>query len=169
MSKKSKALALISSSDLQIGLKINARAKVAAELGALLASNYLLTLKTQNYHWNVTGAHFHSLHGMFDAQYTELAAANDTLAERIRALGFPAPATFHEYGKLTLLREDDAPLTSAEAMVAALLADHETMARHFRELIKTADDAGDDVSNDLAVERTDYHDKTAWMLRATLA
>lgn len=168
MSKKAKAFELVQKSSVDTGIKSGARSKIAEKLGTVLASNYLLTLKTRNYHWNVTGANFTSLHELFDVQYTALSAATDLLAERIRALGLPAPATFREFGKLSFLKEDSTAPADSDAMLANLLADHEAMARECRALMEAADAANDGVTNDMMVERCDYHEKTAWMLRATL-
>lgn len=136
-------------------------------LSCLLADTYLLYLKTQNFHWNVTGSHFISLHHLFETQYEELAEAADLLAERIRALQAPAPASFAEYLKLTSLEEAETGL-SAEAMLAALLNDHEAMSAAANRLIKTAEEDGDEVTVDMLIERKTEHDKTAWMLRSTL-
>ena len=171
MSKKVKAtksIELVAKSGVDTGIKASARAKLAEKLGTVLASNYTLTLKTQNYHWHVTGANFISLHEMFGEHYTVLSAATDELAERVRALGHFAPATFREFGKLSFVKEDATAPATAEAMVGNLLVDHEAMARECREVKTTAEDAGDDVTTDMMVERCAYHEKTAWMLRATL-
>lgn len=171
MSKKHKAantIALVTKQEMDIGIKSGARAKLAEKLGAVLASNYLLGLKTQNYHWNVTGIHFISLHEMFAAQYADINTANDELAERIRALGYPAPASFREYNKLSFLKEESATPEAAETMVENLLNDHEAMARECRDLAEMAENAGDGVTTDLMVVRMESHEKTAWMLRATL-
>lgn len=136
-------------------------------LSCLLADTYLLYLKTQNFHWNVTGPHFISLHHLFETQYEQLADAVDLLAERIRALQAPAPASFSEFLKLTSLEEADTGL-SAEDMLSALLNDHETMAAACNRMIQAAEEEGDEVTVDMLIERKTEHDKTAWMLRSTL-
>lgn len=171
MSKKAKAtkaIQLVSKPAMDTGIKATSRAKMAQKMGEVLASNYVLALKTQNYHWNVTGMHFQSLHALFELQYTEISATSDLLAERIRALGFFAPATFREFAKLSFVKEDTTAPANAEAMVANLLADHETMVRECRKALDFADEIDDDVSEGMLAERCDYHEKTAWMLRATL-
>ena len=136
-------------------------------LSQLLADTYLLYLKTQNFHWNIGGPHFYSLHKMFEAQYEELGEAADTIAERIRALNAPAPGSFSAYLKLTSLEEADAEATDAE-MVTILLCDHETMGKNLERLFATADAAGDEVTLDMLITRKAQHDKNAWMLRSTL-
>lgn len=141
--------------------------KLIAGLGQLLADTYLLYLKTQNFHWNVGGPHFYSLHKMFEGQYQELAEATDVIAERIRALNAPAPASLSAYLKLTSLKDADSDATDAE-MVAELLSDHEKVAANLERLFATAEDAGDEVTLDMLITRKTEHDKTAWMLRSTL-
>lgn len=141
--------------------------KVVDGLRQLLADTYVLYLKTQNFHWNVQGMHFHSLHKMFEGQYEELAEAIDTIAERIRALDAPTPASFTEFLKLTSLKENTKTLT-AEAMLAALLYDHESVIAQGENLFNTFQKCGDEVTGDLMLSRLDAHQKTAWMLRSTL-
>lgn len=152
-----------------IGLSDNQRASVAEELKRLLADTYTLYLKTQNYHWNVTGAMFSALHTLFEEQYGELAAANDEIAERIRALGHFAPGSYREFADLASIAEADSGTPpDAQTMLATLLRDHETLAATSRRVIDAADEAGDDVSADLATVRMQVHQKAAWMVRSTL-
>lgn len=136
-------------------------------LSHLLADTYLLYLKTQNYHWNVTGPHFHALHKMFEEQYEQLSEATDELAERIRALGAKSPGSFGEFLKLASLDEADSS-ANAESMIAHLLADHEAIAATIEKLFDVMQADGDEVSMDMLIERKTEHDKTAWMLRSTL-
>ncbi len=140
---------------------------VADELAHLLADTYTLYLKTQNFHWNVTGPLFPALHALFETQYEELAEATDTIAERIRALGVLAPATFSEFLKLTSLKEGSSKL-SAEDMVKALMKDHETISHHLLDVFEKANSADDQGTVDLLTERMRAHDKAAWMLRSSL-
>ena len=136
-------------------------------LSHLLADTYLLYLKTQNFHWNVTGPHFHTLHIMFEEQYGQLAAATDELAERIRALKAKAPGSFGEFLKLTSLQEAESDV-NAETMIKELLIDHESIAASLEILFKVVQEDGDEVTMDMLIERKTEHDKTAWMLRSTL-
>lgn len=149
-----------------IGIDDPAREELSGHLGQLLADTYTLYLKTQNYHWNVVGPMFRSLHLMFEEQYIELRDAVDELAERIRALGHPAPGSFAEFSRLTTVPEGEA---SAEAMdmVRGLAEGHEIAARAARTVVGAADAAGDVATADLATVRIETHEKTAWMLRAT--
>jgi starvation-inducible DNA-binding protein len=144
------------------------RKRVAKELGRVLADSYTLMLKTQGFHWNVTGPQFNGLHAMFEQQYQELFTAVDEIAERIRALGEPAPAGFRAYQELSTL-EDGADVADAKEMVRVLAADHETLSRSADKARKVAEDAGDEVSLDMMVGRMTEHDKTAWMLNAAAA
>jgi starvation-inducible DNA-binding protein len=140
---------------------------VADILSRFLASTYTLYLKTQNFHWNVKGKHFYSLHGMFESQYEELAEAVDTVAERIRSVGHRAPASFVEFQKLSEIKEATMQLT-ADEMISQLLADHQFMARFAHEVIAIAEKEEDIATADMITERLDSHEKTAWMLRATV-
>lgn len=149
----------------EIGLKDNARKTAADVLGRVLADTYVLAVKTQNFHWNVTGPRFPYLHEQFGRQYAELTAASDEIAERIRALGQPAPGTMGEFLKLSGLKEAKGTL-DARAMVRELLADHEGLIRAARESQRAVQEAGDEESSDLLIERLAAHGKTAWMLRA---
>jgi starvation-inducible DNA-binding protein len=143
-----------------------ARGKVADELAGLLADTYTLYLKTHNYHWNVTGPMFPALHTMFEVQYLELRDAVDVIAERIRAIGRPAPGTSRAFAALTSIKEEDA-VPEALEMVRDLVAGHETVAGTARDVVSTAIAGGDVATADLATRRVDIHEKTAWMLRAT--
>ncbi len=133
----------------------------------VLASSYTLYLKTQNYHWNVTGPMFTTLHTLFETQYTELAQAVDEIAERIRALGARAPASYTEYAKLSRVEEDNAS-PSATSMIEALAADQATVAAAAREVIHAASEIDDDATADLGTRRIEVHEKNAWMLRSHL-
>ena len=137
-------------------------------LSHLLADTYLLYLKTQNFHWNVTGSHFSQYHKMFEEQYEALADAVDVLAERIRALNAPAPASFAKFLMLTSLNEAG-KVTNAEEMVKELLHDHEHVAASLAKMFTVAERCHDQVTLDLFIQRKTEHDKTAWMLRSTLA
>lgn len=136
-------------------------------LTQLLASSYLLYLKTQNFHWNVTGPNFMPHHLMFEAQYTDLAEAVDLLAERIRGLGEIAPGSFAEFLKLSVIKEAD-KLPKAEGMIKQLLSDHEAIIKLAKDVISTADDANDPGTADMLTSRLEVHEKTAWMLRSHL-
>lgn len=136
-------------------------------LACFLADTYLLYLKTQNFHWNVTGAHFISLHHLFETQYEQLSEATDVLAERIRALKARAPGSFSEFLKLASLEEAEDGI-SAETMVESLCKDHEAMSDAANRMIQAAQEAGDEVTVDMLIERKTEHDKTAWMLRSIL-
>lgn len=135
-------------------------------LAKLLADTYTLYLKTQNFHWNVTGPLFHSLHKMFEEEYVELAAAVDEIAERIRALGAIAPGSFAEFLKLTSIKEETSTLTASD-MVKKLLSDHEIVIQHLQSLMPVAQGLNDEATLDLLITRTETHQKTAWMLRSS--
>lgn len=141
--------------------------KIADELTHLLADTYTLYLKTQNFHWNVTGPLFPQLHLLFESQYQELAEATDVIAERIRALGAHVPASFTEFQKLSSLREERGEI-SAHDMVKKLLKDHETISHLLHIIFSKANEADDQGTLDLLTERMRVHDKTAWMLRSSL-
>lgn len=140
---------------------------VTDSLEVLLADSYTLYVKTHGYHWNVTGPMFNSLHLMFENQYTELAAAVDEIAERIRTLGPPAPGSYAQFAELTSV-EEDTTVPKALDMVRALADDHGRVAASARAAVKAAEAAGDDATVDLGVRRIDVHEKTAWMLRSHL-
>ena len=152
--------------DIKIGIEDADRKEISDGLARLLADSYSLYLKSHNYHWNVTGPMFRSLHLMFEEHYIELADAVDVVAERIRALGFPAPATFSEYRSLSAIEAKEG-VPEAMEMVRDLMVGHETVARTAREVVAIAENGGDVATADLATARVEVHDKTAWMLRAT--
>ena len=153
---------------IDIGIGDKDRAAIAAGLSRFLADSYTLYLMTHNYHWNVTGPMFNTLHLMFMGQYTELWNAVDPIAERIRSLGHVAPGSYAQFGKLTSL--PDAPATPPHAleMVRVLVTGHEAVARMARELFPIADKANDQPTMDLLTQRLEVHEKTAWMLRSLL-
>ena len=154
--------------DLNTGIAEKDREKIAGGLSTLLADSYTLYLKTHNYHWNVRGPLFNTLHQMFEEQYTELAAAVDEIAERIRALGVTAPGSYTEFGELTSIEEGNGE-ESAEEMIRQLVIGQETVVRTAREAFPAADAANDEPTADLLTQRMQIHEKTAWMLRSMLA
>ena len=151
-----------------IGIAEADRQRIADGLSRLLADTYTLYLKTHFYHWNVTGPMFNTLHLMFETQYTELALAVDAIAERIRALGFPAPGSYGAYAKLSSIDEDDG-VPDAGAMIAALVRGQEAVARTARAVFPAAEAGNDEATADLLTQRLQVHEKTAWMLRSMLA
>ena len=151
-----------------IGISDKERKKIAEGLSKLLADTYTLYLKTHNFHWNVTGPMFNTLHTMFETQYTELALAVDAIAERIRALGYPAPGTYKEYAKLSSIAEEEG-VPEATDMIRKLVEGQEAVVRTARSLFPVIDAAGDEPSADLLTQRMQTHEKTAWMLRSLLA
>ena len=153
--------------DINIGISEKDRKAIAAGLSHVMADTYSLYLKTHNYHWNVTGPMFQTLHLMFEQQYTELWAAVDLIAERIRALGHFAPGTYAALGKLTSIAEDDG-VPPAKDMIRNLVKGHEQVATTARKLFATADNASDQPTADLLTQRLEIHEKTAWMLRSLL-
>ena len=140
---------------------------VADGLSQLLADSYVLYLKTHNFHWNVTGPMFNSLHLLFEQEYTELALAIDEIAERIRALGHPAPGSFRAYAELASVEEAEG-VPSAEEMVGQLAADQLTVVATARRVLAEAEKAGDAPTVDLLTRRMEVHEKNAWMLRSSL-
>ncbi len=154
--------------ELDIGIDSKDREEIASGLSKLLADSYTLYLKTHNYHWNVTGPMFNTLHLMFETQYTELATAVDEIAERIRALGIKAPASYSAFSELTKITEGSGD-ESAEEMIRQLVIGQETVARTAREAFPAAENANDEPSADLLTQRMQIHEKTAWMLRSMLA
>jgi starvation-inducible DNA-binding protein len=152
---------------IDIGIKAREREKIAKGLSALLADSYTLYLMTHNFHWNVTGPQFNSLHLMFMGQYTEQWNALDIIAERIRALGHPAPGTYGQFVKLASIREVDG-VPSANDMIRHLVAAQEATARTARKLFKVVEAANDQPTADVLTQRLDVHEKTAWMLRSLL-
>jgi starvation-inducible DNA-binding protein len=155
-------------STIDIGISAKDRAVIANGLSHLLADTYTLYLTTHNFHWNVTGPMFNTLHVMFMGQYTELWNAVDPVAERIRSLGHPAPGSYAQFARLSSL--PDAPETPPKAleMVRVLVAGHEAVARTARKLFPLADKAGDEPTADLLTQRLTVHEQTAWMLRSLL-
>ena len=155
-------------SAVNIGISDKDRAAIAQGLSRLLADTYTLYLTTHNFHWNVTGPMFNSLHAMFMTQYTELWNAVDPIAERIRALGHPAPGSYAQYAQLSSL--PDAPKTPPKAMemVRILAEGHEAVARTARSLFPVVDKASDEPTADVLVQRLAVHEQTAWMLRSLL-
>lgn len=141
--------------------------KVVASLSKLLAESYTLYLKTHNYHWNVTGPMFTTLHTMFETQYTDLALAVDDIAERVRAKGAFAPGSYSAFEKLSAIKEETGH-PSAEDMIKNLVADQKTVIKTAQQVVKNAGAAGDDASADLATQRLNVHEKNAWMLRSHL-
>ena len=154
--------------ELNIGIRREDREAIAAGLSRLLADSYTLYLKTHNYHWNVTGPQFNTLHQMFEQQYTELAVAVDEIAERIRALGVKAPGSYKEYAAMTRIEEGDGN-EPAEEMIRQLAIGQETVVRTAREAFPAADKANDEPTADLLTQRMQIHEKNAWMLRSMLA
>ena len=150
-----------------IGIKEKDRAKIAEGLSRLLADTYTLYLQTHNFHWNVKGPMFQTLHLMFETQYNELALAVDLIAERIRALDFPAPGTYREFAKLASVKEV-AGAPKAEDMIRILIEGQEAVVRTARSVFPAVDKANDEASADLLTQRMQVHEKTAWMLRSLL-
>jgi starvation-inducible DNA-binding protein len=152
---------------INIGIDEKARGEIAEGLSRFLADTYSLYLKTHNFHWNVTGPMFQTLHLMFEGQYTELAAAVDLIAERIRALGFPAPATYSEFERLSSIPETSG-VPKAEDMIRELVAGQESVVRTARSIFPVVDQVNDEPTADLLTQRMQVHEKTAWMLRSLL-
>ena len=152
---------------IDIGIKEDDRRKIAEGLSRLLADTYTLYLQTHNFHWNVTGPMFQTLHLMFEQQYNELALAVDLIAERIRALGFPAPGTYAEYARLASIKEA-AGVPGAERMIELLVQGQEAVVRTARSIFPLVDEVNDEPSADLLTQRMQVHEKAAWMLRSLL-
>ena len=152
---------------INIGMSDSDRAKIAEGLSALLADSYTLYMMTHNFHWNVTGPRFNDLHNMFMGQYTEQWNALDTIAERIRALGHPAPGTYKAFVKLASIKEIDGVPKAAD-MVRHLMEAQEATARTARKLFPVVEAANDQPTADLLTQRMDIHEKTAWMLRSLM-
>jgi starvation-inducible DNA-binding protein len=152
---------------IDIGIPEASRKEIASQLAHVTADTYTLYLKTHNYHWNVTGPMFNTLHLMFEEQYNELWTAVDLLAERIRALGEFAPGSYRQFAELASIAEADG-VPSAEEMLADLVSGHEAVARTSRAALGVADDADDQPTVDLLTQRLQVHEKTAWMLRSML-
>ena len=154
--------------EIRIGIAEEDRTEIAAGLSRLLADSYTLYLKTHNYHWNVTGPQFNTLHTMFEVQYTELATAVDEIAERIRALGIAAPGSYGQFSELTAIEESTGG-ESAEEMIRQLVEGQETLVRTARTVFPAADAAHDEPTADLLTQRMNTHEKNAWMLRSMVS
>ena len=152
---------------INIGIEDEDRKAIAHGLATLLADTYTLYLKTHNYHWNVTGPMFQTLHVLFETQYTELALAVDLIAERIRALGVFAPGSYKEFAKLTSIKEADS-IPAAQEMIKDLVKGQEALAKTARSIVPVADKASDEPTLDLLTQRMQVHEKNAWMLRSLL-
>lgn len=153
--------------NINIGISEAHREKIADGLSRVLSETYTLYLKTQNYHWNVTGPMFHSLHTLFEQQYTEMIPAIDTIAERMRALGVLVPASFEEFSKRTSIKSGSGDTKDME-MVKQLVEGNEAVIQAARKTLTVADEAHDDPTVDMLTARLEVHEKTAWMLRSTL-
>jgi starvation-inducible DNA-binding protein len=158
----------MSDQQIDIGIDTADRQEITDGLSRLLADTYTLYLKTHNYHWNVTGPMFQTLHLMFETQYNELALAVDLIAERIRALGAPAPGSYREFAAISSVPEDDDHPDATE-MIRRLVAGQETVARTARSIFPVVERAHDEPTADLLTQRLQIHEKTAWMLRSLLA
>jgi starvation-inducible DNA-binding protein len=152
---------------IDIGISTEHRAQIAEGLSRLLADSYTLYLKTHNFHWNVTGPMFNTLHLMFETQYTEMALAVDLIAERIRALGYPAPGSYAEFAKLSTIKDAQGS-PKAEDMIRELVAGQEAVVRTARAVFPAVEQASDEPSADLLTQRMQVHEKNAWMLRSLL-
>jgi starvation-inducible DNA-binding protein len=153
---------------IDIGISERDRKQLSEGLSRLLADTYTLYLKTHNYHWNVTGPMFQTLHLMFETHYNELALAVDLIAERIRALGHAAPGSYRAFSKLSSIKEEEG-VPAATAMIRNLVKGHEAVAKTARQVFQLADAANDQPTADLLTQRLQIHEKTAWMLRSLLA
>lgn len=165
--KKAKSPAPADAASIHIGISPEDRGEVAAGLSRLLADTYTLYLQTHNFHWNVEGPMFNTLHLMFETQYNELWMAVDTIAERIRSLGYYAPGTYGELVKLTSIEEVQGTPPAMD-MVGYLVKGHEAVTRTAREVFAHSDKAADESTNDMLTQRLQIHEKTAWMLRSLL-
>jgi len=152
---------------IDIGIPAKDRKEIADGLARLLADTYSLYLKTHNFHWNVTGPMFNTLHLMFEAQYNELALAVDLIAERIRALGYPAPGSYKAYAGLSSIKEAEG-VPAAKAMIAQLVKGQEAVVKTARSIFPAVERANDEPTADLLTQRMQVHEKTAWMLRSML-
>lgn len=152
---------------MDIGVTTKDRKEIAKSLSKLLADTYIIYLKTHNFHWNVKGPMFQTLHLMFETQYNELWMAVDTLAERIRALGEPAPGTYTEYAQLGTVKET-AGVPHAKEMIKILVLDHEAVIHTAKQAFPVAEKGSDEATLDILTQRIQIHEKTAWMLRSML-
>ncbi|MCL4144756.1 UNVERIFIED_CONTAM: hypothetical protein GTU68_028307 [Idotea baltica] len=153
--------------NINTGIPQKEREAISQGLSHLLADSYTLYLKTHNFHWNVTGPMFNTLHLMFEGQYTELALAIDQIAERIRALGFPAPASYSAYAKLSSVKEEEGT-PDAQEMIQQLVQGQESVIRTARSMFTLLEESHDEPTADLLTQRMQVHEKTAWMLRSLL-
>lgn len=153
--------------EINTGINKDSRELLAARLSNLLADSYLLYIKTHNFHWNVTGPQFASLHHLFEQFYLDLATAVDDIAERIRALGFPAPGSYQQFRDLSQLTEETG-VPTAICMIEQLVEGQEMVIDTARRVLTQANDVGDDATADLATQRIQLHEKNAWMLRSLL-
>ena len=153
--------------ELNIGIKKNSIKKITGSLKCFLADTYLLYLKTQNFHWNLVGPNFYSLHILLEKQYEDMAEAIDEVAERIRALGEFAPGTFAEFKILSQLKEEKKHLKQKQ-MIEVLTFDHEKIAKTTKAVIRNSQDEYDDITADMLIKRIAFHEKSAWMLRSSL-
>ena len=152
---------------MNIGINEEKTKEIAKGVSSVLADTYTLYLKTQNFHWNVTGPRFHQLHAMFEEHYTEMAEAIDEVAERIRALGHKSPGTFKEFLQLTSISEETGDI-QPDDMIKKLIEGHESISRKSREVVQMASEYNDEATADLLTSRMKTHEKTAWMLRSFL-
>lgn len=155
--------------NLNTGIEESKRIEIARDLSKLLAETYTLYLKTHKYHWNVTGPMFQTLHLMFEAQYTELSLAVDSIAERIRVLGVKAPGSYQEFSELSSIKDDPSSDVVANTMIENLLKDHEQVTRTAKAILPKLEGANDEGTNSLLGGRIELHEKTAWMLRSLIA
>src|SRR4051812_17309925 len=168
MAKNKNLATAIAAPQIDIGIKTRDREKIVAGLSRVLADTYTLYLKTHNFHWNVEGPMFNTLHLMFETQYTELALAVDLIAERIRALGHPAPGSYSAYAKLSSIKEANGQ-PKAEEMIKQLVEGREAVVRTARKVFPAAEKVSDEPTADLLTQRMQVHEKNAWMLRSLLA
>lgn len=152
---------------IDIGISEASRKEISDGISRLLADSYILYVKTHNFHWNVTGPMFNTLHQMFEEQYTELAQAVDEIAERIRALGFPAPGSYKQFAELSSIEEEEG-VPEAEDMIRQLVQGQEAVARTARQVLPVAAEVSDEPTVDLLTQRMQIHEKNAWMLRSML-
>ena len=155
--------------EVNIGISETDRKEIVEGLSKLLADTYTLYLKTHNFHWNVTGLMFNTLHLMFEQEYNELALAIDLIAERIRSLGFPAPGTYFEFSKLSSIKEEPGMVPEAEEMIRLLVEGNEAVIRTARGIFPVVERASDESTCDLLTQRMQLHEKTAWMLRSLIS
>ncbi len=167
MEKKNRTPMAKNLNKIDIGISENDRNHIAEGLSHFLADTYTLYLKTHNFHWNVTGPQFQTLHLMFETQYNELWVATDLIAERIRSIGVYAPGTYSEFSTLTSIKESQG-VPPARDMIHQLVAGHEAVVKSARSIFKMVEDAEDQVTADLLTQRMQVHEKTAWMLRSLL-